>query len=126
VNGFDTLTTLALDRFESIELCSTKFSPNDQYDWEEYFDDMIGVSRPSNGVLTEIRLKFTSEQSPYIKTKPLHGSQKVISENEDGLIIQIEVIPNFELESLILSFGSNCETLSPNDLKEKLKVRKGV
>jgi predicted DNA-binding transcriptional regulator YafY len=125
VKGFDTLTNLALDRIESIEFSSSKFTPNTLYDWEEYFDDMIGVSRQPNSVLTKIQLKFTSEQAPYIKTKPIHGSQKLISENEDGIIVQIEVIPNYELESLILSFGSDCELISPNDFKNKIQKRKG-
>lgn len=126
VNGFDTLTNLALDRIDSIEFSTNKFIPNTLNNWDEYFDDMIGVSRPSNGVLTVIQLKFTPEQSPYIKTKPLHGSQKVISDNADGLVVQIEVIPNFELESLILSFGSECKIISPIEFRTKIRVRKGT
>src|SRR5690606_34467989 len=47
VNGFDSLTNLALDRIDSIEFSSNKFTPNTFNDWDEYFDDMIGVSRPS-------------------------------------------------------------------------------
>ncbi|MDG1276917.1 MAG: WYL domain-containing protein [Algoriphagus sp.] len=123
VNGFETLTNLALDRIDSIEFSSNKFTPNILYNWNEYFDDMIGVSRPSNGVLTEIQLKFTPEQAPYIKTKPIHGSQKVISENEDGLVVRIEVIPNNELEALIFSYGESCEVLFPLRLRRQIIER---
>ena len=125
VNGFDSITNLALDRIESINLSSSKFIPNTLYDWNEYFDDMVGVSRPSGGILTKIQLKFTSDQAPYIKTKPLHGSQKVISEDANGFVVQIEVIPNYELESLILSYGSECEVITPLDLRNRIKERKG-
>jgi predicted DNA-binding transcriptional regulator YafY len=125
-NGFDTLTNLALDRIDTIEFSSSKFTPNILYDWDEYFDDMIGVSRPIDGVLTAIILKFTPQQAPYIKTKPVHGSQRVISENGEGLTIQIEVIPNYEFESLILSFGSECELISPLYLRSRIKERKGI
>ena len=124
--GYDTLTNLALDRIDSIELSSSKFISNTKYDWEEYFDDRIGVSRPSGQVLTKIKLKFTSDQAPYIKTKPLHGSQKVISEDADGFIVQIEVIPNYELESLILSFGADCEIFYPVEFRNKILERKGI
>jgi predicted DNA-binding transcriptional regulator YafY len=113
-----------LDRIESIELSSSEYTPNIQYDWDEYFDDMIGVSRLPNGVLTKIQLKFTSNQAPYIKTKPLQGSQKVISEGADGFVIQIEVIPNYELESLILGFGSDCEVISPVEFKKNIQKRR--
>lgn len=126
IEGFDSLTNLALDRIDSIELSSNTFKPNTQFDWDEYFDDMIGVSRPPNGVLTKIQLKFTSDQAPYIKTKPLHGSQKVIAENPDGFVVQIEVIPNYELESLILSFGSDCEIISPIEFRDKIMERRGI
>lgn len=124
VKSFDSLTNLALDRIDSIELSSNTFIPNTQYDWDEYFDDMIGVSRPPNGVLTKIQLKFTSNQAPYIKTKPIHGSQKIISDNEDALVIQIEVIPNYELESLILSFGADCEIVYPTEFRKMVLDRK--
>lgn len=125
VSGFDSLTNLALDRIEKIELSRTKFTPNTKYNWDEYFDDMIGVSKPPHEILTKIQIKFTSNQAPYIKTKPLHGSQKTISENEDCLVIQIEVIPNYELESLILSFGDSCEVQSPSHFSDKIKQRRG-
>ena len=85
---------------------------------------MIGVSRPPNGILTEIQLRFTPEQAPYIKTKPIHGSQKVISEGADGFVVQIEVIPNYELESLILSFGFGCEVISPVEFRKRMFERK--
>lgn len=126
VKGFDSLTNLALDRIESIDLSSSEYTPNTQYDWDEYFDDMIGVSRPPNGDLTKIQLKFTSNQAPYIKTKPLHGTQKVISEDADGFVVQIEVIPNYELESLILSFGADCEIIYPVEFRNKILERKGI
>jgi predicted DNA-binding transcriptional regulator YafY len=123
VKGFESLTNLALDRIDSIEFSSIKFTPNTLYDWDEYFDDMIGVSRPTDGVLTAIILKFTPQQAPYIKTKPVHGSQKVISENEKEFVVQIEVIPNYELESLILSFGNSCEVISPLGMRSKIGER---
>lgn len=125
VKGYDSLTNLALDRIESIDLSTSEFLPNNLYNWVEYFDDMLGVSRPPNGVLTKFQLKFTSEQAPYIKTKPIHGSQKVISENNNSLVVQIEVIPNYELESLILSFGSDCEIISPIAFRDRIWERRG-
>ena len=120
VKGIDQITNLALDRIEEIEKSSSNYTPNTTYNWDEYFDDMIGVSRSLDSELTKVILKFTPGQTPYIKTKPLHGSQKTVSEDESGYTISIEVIPNYELESMILSFGNQCEVLAPEDLKEKI------
>jgi len=123
VKGFKSLTNLALDRIEKIEASTSKFDLNTEYNWEEYFDDMIGVSKSPGDQLEKIWLKFSSERAPYIKTKPLHGSQKPIQEDESGLIVQIEVVQNNELESLILSYGGSCEILKPQSLRERIIKR---
>ena len=56
-------------------------------------------------------------------TKPIHGSQKKVRQDEKGLVIEIEVIPNYELEQLILSYGEAIQVLYPFTLKDKIKVR---
>jgi predicted DNA-binding transcriptional regulator YafY len=116
VQGFETLTNLALDRIENLEKSSSAYIPNTKYDWDEYFEDIIGVSKPHDGEVEKIVLKFHPNQAPYIKTKPLHGSQKVIAEDKTGYTISIEVIRNYELESLIRSYGDKCEVLGPNEI----------
>lgn len=70
----------------------------------------------------KVKLRFSPPQAPYIHTKPLHGTQKEKSD-ESGLIITIEVIPNVELEQLILRYGENCKVLEPEGLKQKIKDR---
>jgi hypothetical protein len=69
-----------------------------------YFYDLIGVTRPEGAALQEIVLKFTPEVAPYVITKPIHPSQKEYNE-QGGLVVRIKVIPNFELERLIISFA---------------------
>ena len=60
---------------------------------------------------------------PYIRTKPLHGTQREFSFDENGVIMQIEVVVNFELEQLILSHGEKIEILEPIELGEQIKRR---
>ncbi|MDX5397843.1 MAG: WYL domain-containing protein, partial [Hymenobacteraceae bacterium] len=92
-------------------------------DWEAYFDDFIGVTRQPDRELELIKLRFAPEQAPYIKTKPLHASQKYVSDTATGLEISIEVIPNYELEKLLLSFGEAVEIVEPKTLRAKIKQR---
>jgi predicted DNA-binding transcriptional regulator YafY len=84
---------------------------------------MISVSRPIDGKLTKVILKFSPEQAPYIKTKPLHGSQKEVHEDETSYAVSIEVIPSYELESLILSYGNRSEAIEPKPLRETIQKR---
>ena len=112
---------LALDRIESISETSETYLKSNII-WNEYFEDFIGVTRPMDAVLQEVVLKFSNEVAPYVLTKPLHLSQKY-KHQPNGLEIRIKVIPNYELEKLILSFGEQVKVVSPELLMERIKNR---
>lgn len=112
---------IALDRIENISETNFEYV-NTEIDWEDYFYDIIGVTIPEIKNLQEVVLEFSPEQAPYITTKPLHPSQKhKIGEN--GLTVRLNVIPNYELERLILSFGDSVKVISPTSLREKISDR---
>ncbi len=112
---------LALDRIESLVETAEKYTPSET-DWEAYFYDLVGVTHPEGGKLQEIILKFTPEIAPYIITKPIHPSQKY-KNGPTGLEVKIKVIPNFELERLVLSFNEQVKVISPSDFKELISQR---
>lgn len=122
--GYNSLSNPALDRITAItSLVSHKFVENVQFDFNEYFEDMIGITKSQDAESQIIKLWFSPVQAPYINTKPLHGTQKVKSWDETGMIMTIEVVPNFELEQLILQFGENCKVMEPMDFQQKIKAR---
>ena len=112
---------LAIDRIESLTETAQKFKPSET-DWEAYFYDLVGVTRSEGQELKELVLKFSAEIAPYIITKPIHPSQKHRNE-PTGLEVKIKVIPNYELEQLILSFGEHVQVISPQDFKERISQR---
>ncbi|MDP3312328.1 YafY family protein [Lutibacter sp.] len=114
------ITNLALDRIESIEVSAQDYVATG-IDFNEYFDDVIGVTIPSDKI-ENIVLKIDNSLIPYITTKPLHGSQK-IKETCSEFEVHLKLIPNYELEMLILSFGEKIQVLEPTNLVEKLKKR---
>jgi len=103
--------TLALDRIKCFSEADKKYVEYTGTFFSEMLEDIIGVSLPDNVPLQKFKLWFSPQRAPYIITKPLHGSMKVVSNNETGLIVTIEVIPNKELSSLIYSFGKDVELL---------------
>lgn len=117
------LTTFSLDRIVSVEESDKEYRINLNYDFSEYFEDIIGITIKKDERLEKIILKFSHDQAPYVSTKPLHGSQKVIEQNENELIISIEVIPNFELEVVVLGFGEHVEILEPEFFKTRIATR---
>jgi predicted DNA-binding transcriptional regulator YafY len=107
---------MALDRIKIIEEAKTKYIET-VIDWEAYFYDIIGVTKKLEDDLQVIKLWFSPSQAPYIITKPIHPSQKC-KNTEDGLEVTISVIPNYELEKLILSFGETVKVISPKTFQE--------
>ncbi len=114
---------VAIDRIVNIEMSHVKFIPNSTIDWQDYFSDMIGVSKPIDGKLEEIVLQFNQLTGKYMENKPIHETQKHKWQNEETLEVKIKVIPNYELERLILSYGDSVEVIQPKDLRERIKNR---
>ena len=106
----------ALDRIESFEEVDMKYLES-EIDFEEYFDDVIGVTVPERLEPLDVVLRVSNNRFNYIKTKPLHLSQRVIGEERTHTTIAINVKINKELISLILSFGADIEVLSPESFR---------
>ena len=111
---------LALDRIQSIQLSKIAYVPA-SVDFDEYFEDVIGVTIPQDAEPEHILLKFTKHRLPYVLSKPLHPSQTP-KDREKG-IIEITVIPNPELEAQLLWFGDDVEVLEPIFLREQIKEK---
>jgi predicted DNA-binding transcriptional regulator YafY len=114
---------LALDRIEHFKELIAENYHEPEFNVSSYFDDTIGVSKMPNQKPQTIVMKIVKEHAPYIITKPLHASQKVLKEDKEGTIFSIEVVWNFELEREILGFGEQIKVLSPKRLCGKITSR---
>ena len=118
-NGHDRITNVALDRIQHINNANVVFKKNYSVDFETYFDDIIGVTIPGNNIKKEsIILRFTKERFPYIVSKPIHQSQRII-EGKD-CEVEIQVKPNKELYQQIFSFIPDIEVISPQWLRDEI------
>jgi predicted DNA-binding transcriptional regulator YafY len=110
-----------LDRIENLTVSyDYKYQSDTTEDWQDYFYDIIGVTRFDEKV-EKIILHVNQEMAPYIQTKPLHPTQKLKKIDEHTYEVEIKVIPNLELNSLLLSFGKSLVVKEPLSLKEKLR-----
>ena len=120
-NG-DRIANRALDRIVKFSKANVPFVPNTSIDFSTRFDDVVGVTIPDDDVQKEtVVLKFEPDRFPYVVSKPIHHSQKVLS--EEDCILQIEVRPNKELESVIFSYFPHVEVLAPASLREEFKEK---
>ena len=112
-----TIYNVPLDRIENLEQVNKEYITSD-IDFETYLDDVVGVS-VFPGKKETIRLQFSAHRFPYVLTKALHQSQRIV--DFDNRIIEISVIPNNELEALILSFGKDVEVLAPDTYRTQIQ-----
>lgn len=111
------LRVYALDRMKTIKISKIPYNANSLIDLEEYFKDIIGITKPLDQAVEQIDLMFTSEMAPYTLTKPLHQSQQIVERYADGsLHVRIDVLINPELISLLLSYGKNVKVIGPEKL----------
>lgn len=116
------LSTIPLDRICQIEpVSSVAYIPYEGTDFEEYYADIIGVTIMHNKPVERVLLRFSPHRFPYVVTKPLHESQRCV--DKENHIIRIDVIPNRELEALILSYGNDIEVIEPAHLREQIKKK---
>lgn len=114
---------LAIDRIASIKETKEIFHKNTIIDWQEYFEDIIGVTKPIGAKLKNVMLHFTGRTVNYIETKPLHGSQKTKWIDEQTLEVRLQLIVNYELERLILSYANSVTVIQPLSLADVIKFR---
>jgi predicted DNA-binding transcriptional regulator YafY len=117
---FGDLSILALDRIQALEPATFPYLENKSHDFEEYFEDVIGVSFPEDQPVETVLLKIDHQLWPYIESKPLHGSQKVKSRTTDGVIVELKVFLNYELRATLFSYLKGIEVLEPESLRRDL------
>ncbi len=116
------IITFALDRIQHIIPQDKElFIQHKQFEPHTYFDDIIGVTRNYAEKPTLIVFWASPYHAPYIKTKPIHASQKIVEEVRGGTHFSIEVIPNFEMERELIGFGEGVRVLSPNNIVRQIK-----
>jgi predicted DNA-binding transcriptional regulator YafY len=114
---------LALDRIVKINETKIKYIKNDEIKWNEYFEDIIGVTKPSGMYPITILLHFVGSTGKYIESKPIHGSQKSRWLDSNTLEVKVHLIINYEFERLVLSYGEGVIVKYPDDFKVQIANR---
>lgn len=115
------LLTLALDRIQTIEEHAEDYRENTELDLATYYNNCLGVTKSPNQRDCEVVFWMDKAHAPYVITKPLHHSQKLLSQDDTGSIFSIRVILNFELERELLGFGAKMRVLGPRILVKQMQ-----
>lgn len=115
----DILYKFGIERIKNLELTTKSFTPINKLSAKEHFARMIGINDQEKERET-IQLSFSPLLSKYVATLPLHWSQETIANENGWVTYEYYVIPNYELEQKILSFGKEVKVLKPTKLKNRI------
>lgn len=113
---------LALDRIERMERSREKYYRDRKFDKEAYLRHSYGVHHSNQFPPEKVRLHFNNILKPYILSEPIHLTQEIISNNDKGLTVEIEIYckGNTEFLGKVLSYGDAVTVVSPEYLKEEV------
>lgn len=119
---YDKIISIAMDRIEHIEKDLTDFIPAPK-DFAAQYTHIVGITIPSGKAIDTVRIKVSKQRLPYILTKPLHASQRLVAQEQNGTgILELSLIPNFEFKAILMGHGAAIEVLSPEDLRKELSI----
>jgi proteasome accessory factor B len=115
--------TFGLDRITNLQITDSKFKPF-SYNVEKEFQHAFGVE--TYAPAEKVVLQFSIRQGNYIKTFPLHESQRIIEETKDTILIEIYIHTTNDIVMELLKYGSDVKVVQPQNLitnmKEKVKL----
>ena len=115
----DQMRVYGLDRILAIEPTKKKYQLPDNFDAEAYFKDAYGVT-----VLDEqqqpqkIVISISDDQAHYLRTLPLHPSQKEIEPINGYPAFSFYLYPADEFLRELYAYGSNLEVHEPEWLRK--------
>jgi predicted DNA-binding transcriptional regulator YafY len=122
-NKDQNLKTFGLDRITNLSPTDQGFTyPKDLY-IENVFKNCFGIINDEDFEAEEIILSFSKHQAKYIKSLPLHHSQKIILEDNRECRFKLFLKPTHDFIMEIMSFGSEVEVLEPAYVREEVKSK---
>lgn len=119
--GEDAIRTFGLDRISELETLRQKYLATKSFNPDTYFKDAFGIFVPEKEQAERVILSFSKEQGQYVKSYPLHHSQKIGKETSEEVQIELMVFLSYDFLHELLSYGENLKVLSPKKLISQIK-----
>ena len=120
IKDHDFVTCFSLDRILSVRINKEAEFQETTIDFNHYFDDIVGVTHPDNGVVEHIVIEGDNWAEYYLRTLPIHPLQQLESLGEKGCKVTMDLMINRELEREILSYGEHLRVKAPESLRKRM------
>jgi len=120
VTSGNEIRRFGLDRINRIEILESKFKYPKDLSPQVYYTDYYGVFHDAEPLT--IQLKAYKEKPNYLRSLPLHHSQREIESNAEYTIFEYKIAPTYDFIQEILSHGNQLEVLLPDSFRQQIKV----
>ena len=115
------IKTFGLDRIISVKILQQNFTIHSDFSREDFFKYSTGITTCSKKP-SSVKIQYSHFASGYIKSKPIHISQKELESNNDGIVFGFEIYITPELIQEIMAWGSNAIVIEPSSLRTQIKL----
>jgi len=105
----------ALDRIHDIEILDVKYKIPENFDGQTFFGQYYGVWIGDKKPM-RIIIRASKRSADYIRSLPLHHSQKETERNSEYSIFEFFVAPTYDFIQEIRTHGGDVEVLEPQEV----------
>ena len=112
----------ALDRILDCQTTNATFHMQEDFDINEYFRGCCGIIHSEEKPIKVI-IKAYGGGSDYLRTLPLHESQRELDERKDdeASYFELEVCPTYDLYQSLLAQADQIEVIEPESVRKQMR-----
>ena len=114
------LRLYSLGRIEAVEISNTRFVLPDDFNAKDYFAEFFGIVLDESVPLQTIILRADKYHQNYMRTLPLHPTQREIFACDDYADFELKLRPTYDFYMKLMSFGNMIKVLEPKTLQEEI------
>jgi hypothetical protein len=107
----------ALDRMKDLVQVDKPFDIPKTFKPNEFFVHQYGIDR-SITEPQDIRIKVKAYDAKFLRSLPLHHSQKEVEQNDDYSVFTYHIAPTYDFIMELRKFGAKLEVLAPEKLRK--------
>lgn len=117
----DTMRLYGLDRIESIEVTDQEYKLPEGFSASDYFSNYFGIVTDDRVKPERIVIRSDKDHTPYLKSLPLHHSQRLVEDNGEYADFELYLAPTYDFIMKLLHSGGMVEVISPSSLRKVMK-----
>ena len=113
------LLLYSLDRLEHVRTTEQKFELPRDFVAKDYFADFFGIVIDENVPLQRIVLRADKYHQYYMRTLPMHHSQRELFSCDDYADFELTLRPTYDFYMRLMSWGNMIKVLEPQSLQDE-------